>query len=49
MGFGGCVNENCARGFGTPRRWFVNTNVDLWTMSAGLVAILNSPTVSTFD
>jgi hypothetical protein len=32
-----------------PRRWFVEMNAGLWTMSAGLVAILNSPTVLTFD
>jgi hypothetical protein len=45
MGFGECVNENRVRWFGVPRRWFVNTNAGLWTMSAGLVAILNSPSV----
>jgi hypothetical protein len=49
MGFGGCVNENRTRWFGMPRRWFVETNAGQWEMSAGLVAILNSPTVLTFN
>jgi hypothetical protein len=49
MWFGECVNENRARWFGTPRPRLVESNVGLWTMGAGLVAILNSPTVLTFD